>query len=262
MKIRNLFIAPSGKTFISMDLSQAETWIVAFTAREESMKDALLNGDIHRRTASAIFEKSEESISKEERYIGKRLNHALSYRMSAEQLFKVFNKDAQGTGVILSLAQAKIYRDKWHNFYKIKSWWSELELQLSKNRTLTTVYGRRRIFYGRWGDALFKEATAFIPQSTVADHAYGAIQEGVNGEGGIIRIHLDCKKETNFRLVHSAHDSIMLEVPLGSERVAYDILLRNFKRPLNINGETFTIPVECDVGPIWGEMKVYTPEKE
>lgn len=259
MKIRSLFKAPEGRTFITMDLSQAENWITAFSANEPNMKDALLNGDIHTRTAAAIFEIPEDKVTKEQRYVGKRLNHALSYRMSGEQLFRVFNKDSQGTGTVISLAQAKLYREKWHGFYRIKSWWSEIEAKLATDRTITTVYGRRRIFYGRWGDSLFKEATAFIPQSTVADHAYGCQQEDVNEFGGIAGINIDCRSKKDFRLVHSAHDSVMLEVPKDQLHNAYDILLKNFKRPLMINGEVFTIPVDCEVGESWGELKKWNP---
>lgn len=249
-----MFIAPKEKSFLAMDLSQAENWVTAFTSKEETMKFELKNGDIHAATARFIF--SKDTVTKEERYVGKRLNHALSYRMSPQRLFQVFNKDAQVSGVSITLQQAKIYHDRWHDLYKIKQWWSEIENQLSRDRRIVTVYGRPRTFYGRWGQELFKEATAFIPQSTVADHALGAVQRELGIEGGLTAIWKWCKRNKDCRMVHTAHDSIMLEVPRGKELEILGEIKPMFARPLMIHGEVFTIPVEAEVGERWGEMQV------
>jgi DNA polymerase I-like protein with 3'-5' exonuclease and polymerase domains len=250
--IRSMFIPSLNSQFLAMDLSQAETWVVAFTARERSMKDALQNSDIHKLTASVLFER--DTITKEERYIGKRCNHALSYRMSPNRLFQVFNKDAQLSGVSITLQQAKAFHIRWHSFYKILGWWSEIEGELNKARTLTTIYGRSRTFYGRWGDEMFKEATAFIPQSTVADHALGATQPELGITGGLVGIWKWCQRNKDCRIVHTAHDSVMLEIPLNREKEVAEEILPLFARPMIINGEQFTIPVEVEHGERWGEL--------
>ena len=126
LPIRSMIVAPPGKVLLAFDLSQAETWVVAYSANEASMKDALTNGDIHTNTAVALFDKAVLDISKEERYIGKRCNHALSYRMSPEMMAMVINKDARDSGVSVSLLQAKHYYNRWHERYRIKEWWSEI----------------------------------------------------------------------------------------------------------------------------------------
>ena len=251
--IRSQFIPSAGCEFLAMDFSQAESWIVAFSANEPNMKYALQYGDIHRLTATTFFDKPETEISKDERYIGKRCNHALAYRMSAMRLAEVINKDAATTGVSVTVAQAKMFHEKWHDFYHIKSWWGEIERQLSTYRSITTVYGRERTFYARWGDELFKEATAYIPQSTVGDHCLGAVQPEIGIKGGIIGVHEWCKDNCG-RVIQTSHDSVMLEVPIGEGmNVAYAIHPL-MARPLLVNGEKFTIPVEVEIGNRWGEM--------
>lgn len=237
-----------------MDFSQAESWIVAFSANEPNMKYALQYGDIHRLTATTFFDKPEKAVTKDERYIGKRCNHALAYRMSAIRLAEVINKDAATTGVSITVAQARVFHEKWHDFYHIKSWWAEIEQRLSTYRSITTVYGRERTFYARWGDELFKEATAYIPQSTVGDHCLGAVQPEIGIEGGLIGVHAWTKRNCG-RVIQTSHDSVMLEVPVGEARNVAKEIYPLMARPLLINGEQFVIPVEIEIGDRWGEMK-------
>jgi len=122
---------------------------------------------------------------------------------------------------------------------------------------MQTVYGFRRKFWGIYGDDLKKEMTAFEPQSTVADHMHGAIQPELGIRGGNLAIYQDIvlPSKGDIAIVNTAHDSVMLEVPspLVSEIVEQVVGL--LKRPLVIKGETFTIPVDAEVGERWKEME-------
>ena len=279
IKIRSQFIAPKGFTFIALDLSQAETWVVAHLANEPRMKDALKHSDIHTITAAAIFKPHNANcphtwvkidggsrfcnvcsttISDTERYLGKRSNHGNSYRMSAQQWTRVINSDSDKPPyVTVTEAEAKRYRQTWLNFYPgIVSWWRQIEYDLNANsRKLTTPYGRERIFYENWGDSLFKEATAHVPQSTVADHAFGCVQRELGIEGGILGISRLEDVRTYGRIVNTSHDSVMLEVPTNSVNDIAPQVYAQFRRPMVVNGETFTIPVDCEYGDRWGEMQ-------
>src|SRR5207249_1011171 len=44
-----------------------------------------------------------------------------------------------------------------------------IKRQIDQTRTLTTPFGRRRQFFGRWGDDLYRAALSFVPQSCIAD---------------------------------------------------------------------------------------------
>jgi len=77
--IRSMLTASPGNLLVEWDLSQAETWVVAYLANEETMKQSLLYGDIHTDTASHIFTTPKEKVTTIQRFLGKKGNHMLSY---------------------------------------------------------------------------------------------------------------------------------------------------------------------------------------
>lgn len=280
--IRSQFIAPKGYVLLAFDLSQAETWCVAHLANEYNMMDALTNGDIHSQTATVLYDKANDCkhqwadvkegkscpicgvfVTTIERYAGKQNNHAQSYRMGYLRLAEVFNKNSDKPPyMIVSNNEAKIMSTKWHSYYNLKPWWGDVEERLNRDkRVLTTVYGFRRTFFGQWGDELFKEATAFEPQSTVADHAFGAIHPDLGIAGGILEVSRLCKKLGVARPVHTAYDSIMLEVQKEAVDDIAPQVYRLMHRPLIINRTEFTIPVDGEVGERWGELEKMTHQK-
>jgi DNA polymerase I-like protein with 3'-5' exonuclease and polymerase domains len=276
--IRSMIVAPKGKLLVSVDLSQAESWIVAFSAKELNMQWSLQNSDIHTDTAGALFfpdnycthiwtKNKDETrscnlcgiiIDKSGRYIGKRFNHATGYRMKAPRAAQVINKDSDKPPyVTVTLQESEKYHDRWHKKYHVKSWWKEIENQLNQNRTITTVYGRKRTFFRQWGDELFKEATAFIPQSTVADHFNGAIQSSLGVSGGLLEIYkrLVINRESDIHIINQSHDSCIIECPSNQARDIGLEMQSLIRRPLVIHDVEFTIPVDGEIGERWGELE-------
>lgn len=256
-KLRSYIVAPPGKVLVSCDLSQAETWIVAYASNDIEMQDALLNSDIHRKTAAAIYDKPFDDVVSDERYTGKRINHASAYRMSPERFTQVYNKDAASNGVAaISVKQAREYMKRWHGLYfNIKSWWSTLEAELNSSRELSNYYGRKRYFFGHWGDELFKEATAFKPQSTVADHFNGLVHPELGIAGGLLGIYKRFEGYRDVTLVQQGHDSVVFECPRQAARDLALEAMAQLRRPLIINNHEFTIPVDGEIGENWGEME-------
>ena len=252
-----MICAPKGKLLISCDLSQAETWVVAWLADERNMKHFLLTSDIHTETAIGFFDKSFADIITEERYIGKQNNHANSYGMGPERQAEIINKQSdQPPYVTVSLAQCKGYQSTWHSLYpNIKSVYHQgIQETLSRNNMkLVTPYGRERTFFERWGKELFKQAYAHVPQSTVSDHFHGCVQPELGISGGLLEVYKNiCTHE--ILLVNDSHDSCMLEVPAESATEIGERVRATLYRPVVINGEEVTIPVDLEVGERWGEM--------
>lgn len=274
---RSMIVAQPGNCLVSCDLSQAESWIVAYCAREKSMQWSLNNSDIHTDTASALFfpenfcthswlKGAEEIrtctncniiIVKTARYIGKRYNHASAYRMKPPRAAQVINKDSDKPPyVTVTLSESKTYSERWHKKYNLKLWWTEIEQDLSNTRTTITPYGRRRTYFAQWGEELFKEATANIPQSTVADHFNGMVHPELQIPGGLRTIYRTLVKPySDRRIVNQSHDSFIAELPkqdgLEFALASKQLLLR----PLVIHGEQFTIPVDAEWGERWGELE-------
>lgn len=64
-EVRNSFVAPDGHVFMSSDFSNVEARIFAHFAHEDGMKQAFRDGvNLHKFTASRIFDKPIESIDK------------------------------------------------------------------------------------------------------------------------------------------------------------------------------------------------------
>ena len=218
------------------------------------MLDALYNSDIHSVTAKYLFDiNSTDDPTKDQRYTGKKFNHAKSYRTGPFKIVEMINKEQL---ITISIKDAKKYDKKWNELYNLDAWWCRIETNLDQNnRVMTTVYRFKRTFLAPWGLDLFKEATAFEPQSTVADHTTGAIQPEIGIKGGILGIYNDVKHNKEIKLVQTAHDSIVIEVPYAIKDEVKGIMIKNMSRPLLINGKQFTIPVDVDEGERWGELE-------
>lgn len=261
--IRSILKASEGYTLLSFDLAQAEAWVVAYLANCSSMKKALLIGgdkDYHSTSARALFNIPEETApTKDQRYLGKKFNHSGNYGTSAMMItFMVNSESINPPYITLSVADAKRLHNKWKELYfEIPLWWESIKSTLNNTRTLRTPYGRQRYFYGQWGDSLFKEAYAYIPQSTVADHMLGATQKEIGIKGGVREVFKQIVPD-GIRLLNTSHDSLILECKEGTENEIYERTLTLLKRPLLVNGEQFIIPVDCEVGKRWGEFTKYT----
>ena len=251
--IRSFIKAPEGYSLISADLSAAEAWVVAYLAADENMKKYLGLKKLHEFAASVIFDKPLDQITYMERYTGKKGNHSLNYKTSAEELVRSINKE----GIItISVAKGKIYYAKWHTAFNVKYWWREIEDKINRTRTITTTYGRKRVFYGIINSDLLKEATAYEPQSTVADHMNGAVHDELNIKGGLKSIYENIILPSNnsIRMIQTAYDSILIECPTNLCKEIGERVVKELERPLIVNGQSFTIPVDCDIYPErWGE---------
>lgn len=257
-KLRSMITAPKGKLLVACDLSQAETWVVAWLANEQNMKHFLLTSDIHTETAREIFDKPAPlEIIVEERYIGKQNNHANSYDMRAPRQAQVINKKSdEPPYVTVTIAQCRKYQEKWHGlFFGIKPWHNSIQYQLKTNNfTLVTPYGRSRQFFGNWDEQLWKKAYAHIPQSTVSDHFHGCVQPQLGIQGGLVEISKTVVNN-EIKLVNDSHDSCMLEVPATCAKEIGERVRQLLLRPLIISGEEVTIPVDLEIGERWGELE-------
>lgn len=256
--MRSMLVAQKGKTLVQFDLSQAETWVVAYYADSETMKHSLHHGDIHTDTAAAIFRIDNDFVTKIQRFLGKKANHELSYGASYHMLVQSINAESDMPPYItVSNREGKDLFDGWHRVHWAveQNYWSFVQNKLGQDRVLITPYERYRIFYDAWGIELFKKAYAFLPQSTVADHTNGAVQPELGIEGGILTIKRKFVDSNVFSIVNQSHDSFITEVPNDRVGDIIEPVTQLLQRPLVINGEEFTIPVDVECGERWGELE-------
>jgi DNA polymerase I-like protein with 3'-5' exonuclease and polymerase domains len=184
------------------------------------------NQDIHLLTARLIGS---------DRRTAKTVNHASNYDMGFRKL-----------ALLLSCPepQAKRLLDLYHSNYPgiRNNFHQNVQRQLRKNRTLTNLFGRKRTFMERWEDDLFRQAYAFIPQSTVVDVL----------NRGLIQLY-----QTNlYDLLLQVHDSIVFQVPFKDDIVRRILNAKKIVEiPIACLGRSFVIPAEFKVGLNWRDME-------
>ena len=134
--IRKAFIAEKNKKIIAFDYSQIELRILAEVANISSLIDAFKNGiDIHRLTASQVFQIEEENVSDEMRRNAKAINFGIIYGQSAFGLAKQLN---------ISRNNAKQYIDSYFTQYPgIKKYMDNTHDFARNNGFVRTVFGRK-----------------------------------------------------------------------------------------------------------------------
>lgn len=259
ISIRSQFIASPGNVLIQWDLSKAESWIVAYLANDPNMIHSLHHGDLHTDTAAnALFKVLIEQVTKVMRFTGKKWNHASAYRMGFKKAMTVVNAESDKPPyLVVSLQESKAFSLAWHGYYpNVKNeWWPEIEEKAANNRTMVNTYGVPHVFFERWGDELFRQMTAWEPQSTIAYHMNGMLHPELGIPGGVVEVHKQFVKTKVFKIVNQSHDSIIADVPKANVDDVLMPVTNLLRRPLVVNGEEFTIPVDAEMGERWGELE-------
>jgi hypothetical protein len=132
----------------------------------------------------------------------------------------------------------------------IRQYWSwVVEMCRKNNRMLTNLFGRKRLFLGNWGDELFEDLYAFIPQSTIADK--------INRQA-VIPIYEDQDNFKAIDLLNQIHDAILFQIPLSYSWIDHaEALLKLIgllTTPLKWHGASFVLPVDLKMGTNLADM--------
>jgi len=255
--LKRYFLADDGYLAVTADLSQAETRVVAAWGPVPRMQHAFETGiDIHRLTASLIFDIPYDEVSDEDgssplgdgahsqRHWAKQANHALSYGLGHKKF-----------AMRHELSDEEAYRivQRHHVAYpEIRSQFQRrVREEVMRTHMLKNPMGRKRRFLAlrsllSIGDDAegWEQAYAHIPQSTVAD---------IINEWGVNVIYYDTSGiYSPIMLLNQVHDSIEFQFPLdiGSERIAdiLSALSRSLERPITLPLTTLLIPVDISIG--------------
>ena len=136
-RIRAMFIADTDKLLVSADYSQIDLRVLAHYAKDPALLHAFNNGeDIHRRTASEVFNVAPELVTPEMRRVAKTVNFGIVYGMSAYGLAKELDVEHK---------KAKEFIDRYFDRYPgVKAYMKDAVRQAREKGYVTTILGRRR----------------------------------------------------------------------------------------------------------------------
>lgn len=238
-EIRKAFVADDGFALLSADYSQVELRILAHISKDESLIETFRRGDdIHRATASKMFNIPPEQLSAEQRRAAKTINFGVLYGMSA---FRLSNE------LSISTAQAKDWIDAYFSRYPKIHEYLERTLHEARNTgKVTTLFGRvryipeihNRSFTVR-GNAERMATNAPI-QGTAADLLKMAM------------IALEKKLTGGPRMLLTVHDEIVIETPEASGEDVAGIVKDTMERiyPLDV-----PLAVDAHWGRSWYDAK-------
>ena len=135
--LRKHFISRDGFLFVNFDYSQIEYRVIASLAQEEPLINAFNEDkDVHRETASILFNVPYESVTDDQRRKGKTINFAL-----------IFGMDSFGLSDRLKIDRTsakKLLEDYFNAVPKIKAFIDSTHRQVTDLGFVETHFGRRR----------------------------------------------------------------------------------------------------------------------
>jgi DNA polymerase len=143
-KLKKAIVAPEGYSIIDADSSQIEARVLAWLAGQNDLVEAFKNDeDVYKIMASAIYNKSQEEIKTEERFVGKTTILGAGYGMGAQK----FRAQLKTFGAEISEDEARhiiqIYRE---TYPFITGLWREAQVALEAiSKGYTTSLGKKGV---------------------------------------------------------------------------------------------------------------------
>jgi DNA polymerase-1 len=239
-RVREAFVAPPGHVVASADYSQIELRIMAHISGDAGLTRAFTEGlDVHRATASEVFNVPLDAVSAQQRRYAKTINFGLIYGMGAFGL-------SQALGI--EQKAARDYIDRYFaRFSGVKRYMDDTRQSAAVRGYVETYFGRRiwlpeiRGGSGPRRAGAERQAINAPMQGTAADLiklAMLAVQRALDDAG----------KRT--AIVMQVHDELVFEVP--EDEVAW---VRDEVPRLMAGVAQFSVPLlaEVGVGANWDE---------
>ncbi len=237
-RIREAFIAPPGHVIASADYSQIELRIMAHISGDEGLTHAFSQGlDVHRATASEVFNTPLDGVTSEQRRYAKTINFGLIYGMGAFGL-------SQALGIEQKAAKDYIER-YFARFAGVKRYMDETKQSAAQKGYVETWFGRRIYLPEIKGGSgprragAERQAINAPMQGTAADLiklAMIAVQDAIDRERKATTVIMQVHDELVFEAPDAEVDWVRAEVPKLMAGVAQ-----------------FSVPLlaEVGVGPNW-----------
>jgi DNA polymerase-1 len=232
-RIREAFVAGEGNVLLAADYSQIELRIMAHLSADESLLKAFAEGaDIHRHTASEIFNVSLEQVTSDQRRSAKAINFGLIYGMSAFGLAKQLGIERHEAADYMN-----IYFERYPG---VRQYMDNTREQAKQDGYVETIFGRRLYLHE-------------INSSNGMRRQYAertAINAPMQGSAADIikRAMIDIHKwlaetDTGIKMIMQVHDELVFEIP-ESQLESAKAEIEKFM----VNAAQLNVPLEVGIG--------------
>ena len=232
--IRKAFTARNkDHVLVSADYSQIELRVIASLSNDEDMIKAFNNNeDIHKSTASKVFNIDLENVTKEQRSHAKVVNFGIIYGVSA---FGLSNQTD------LSRSESKEIIDNYYKSYpKLKEFTSNQIEFARSNGYVKTLLGRKRYL----NDINSRNA---IIRSSAERNAINSPVQGTAADIiklAMIKIDNELEKlKLKSKLILQVHDELIFDCPKGEIEIIKDMVQEKMQNAYQLN-----VPLKVDVG--------------
>ena len=246
--IRGIVKAAPGKTFVQLDMSQAELRVVAVAAEEKGLLEQFSRGiDAHTATASLLFGVPPEKVDNEQRAKGKTANFATIYLISPQGFADKNNMSLNEAKKFLGQVRKSMPAiERFSDFlWSFAQSYGYVPNAFGRKRRLTglELYARSGTDKGYRIGELRRQAVNHFTQSTASDIASLAT----------IRCAERMRDEhPTAQIVISHHDAIVVECLTSEAESIKNLLIEEFEKPTP-QLKNAVIPVEVHISPRWGE---------
>jgi DNA polymerase-1 len=239
-RIRRTFVAPPGMVIVSADWSQIELRVLAHFSKDAHLVEAFKeNLDLHRRTAGILFSVPPESVTPEQRGVGKTINFATIYGQGATALGQILG---------IPRKEAQSYIEQYFVYYAgVRRWLDATIAEAHEKGYVTTLLGRRR----------------YIPELSMRNDSDRSAGERIAANTPIQGSAADlCKLAMlaidralpevapGARMLLQIHDELVLEVPEGELGPAKELVEGAMRAPYPLD---VPLVVGIGSGKSWGD---------
>lgn len=232
--IRRAFVArDANHRIVSADYSQIELRLMAAFSGDNAMLQAFRNGeDIHRDTASRVYDVMPAFVTDEQRSKCKMVNFGIIYGISAfglSQRLKVSRKEAQG----LIDTYFKLYP-------KVREYMSAAIEKVRERGYAETTLGRRRMLKN------INSRNTTVRQAAERDAINTPIQGSAADLIKVAMVRVDrAMKEAGLRskMVLQIHDELVFDAPVDEIERLSEIIRREMSSAMD-----FGVPLEVEIG--------------
>ena len=240
--IRKAFVAENGKMFTGSDYSQIELRILAALSGDESLiADFRAGKDIHRATASRVFDIPEDEVTPLDRTRAKAVNFGVVYGMSGFGL---------GESLNITRSDAQRYINEYFAKHSAVKEYLDRQIEMGEQlREVRTFFGRVRKL-PEFASRKFMErelAKRLAMNTPIQGTAADIIKIAMNSVSSELR-----RKGLESRLILQIHDELIVEGPDNEADEVREILERCM-----MSAADLAVDLICDIhiGKTWYELK-------